>query len=296
MHAAGCLPALKKLSLACNLDRATAVAVATSCPALETLVIEDGCKVIDKDTGLGWQYPAAFPHLHSLTWSPPDAYPGVVFPFGSCMDTVQGRRLQNFHLLGKGMHENVNDEGVGMFMTRLASAAALPAVVQLGGWCEGKRDLLLLLSGGPAAVAPLRELSMDMEDLTANILAPLTRLPGLTRLTLTVQIAAAWPNEFPAFPCLQELTLWTCPFDVPTRPLAEWGAAWVRALAASEARHSLHTIELLGYGVQPAVADGAVVAEARKLKALRRLTLGPAVWCLAGGRVTGRWEEARGQD
>lgn len=84
------------------------------------------------------------------------------------------------------------------------AAAALPEVLVIDGWLSRPRTLLEQLAAGPAEVGTLRNLELEVPDLSASTLAPLSRLPGLTRLDLT-GTGALRTESWPCLPRLQIL-------------------------------------------------------------------------------------------
>lgn len=73
----------------------------------------------------------------------------------------------------------------------LHAYAALPALLDPAGCGDWIKELNLSLIDESADVGTLRGLKMDDVDVTTATLEPLTRLPGLFRLSRAVDVCAA---------------------------------------------------------------------------------------------------------
>lgn len=243
--------------------------------------------------GLGWRYPAAFPRLQSLIWRM-----GSTLASEDVASDVQhllhGRQLTVLRFFP---NNGISDDPltVGPWLVDLlTAAAALPATLEVGVLWEWTGEQLLRLTDSTPQVAPTRDLNIAVADLTAATLGPLARIPRLARLTLVVAAGGGWFDAFPNFPALEVLPVSAAggggPAALPAGGGGGCGGAFVWALAASTARHTLNTISLHGISGPPSKGvEAAVGAAAPHLVALRRLTMDGAVWCFAGGRVVGRW-------
>lgn len=266
----GSLPALTALSLY-SITPADAAAVATVCPALESLAML-GTKVQDERVWGCWAFPQALPRLSSLVWMARVRGPGLSLMLrGRRLDRLGVRALRPRHLLG------------GDF---LRAAAALPEVLVIHGMAYS-RPLLERLTDGPAERGSLRELILTVADLSATTLSPLSRLTRLTHLSLTVdemQASVSWPSLLG----LKELS-------VSHVRGQEWASSLLTALAFSPTRHSLHVLRLT-VASSASIPDAAVAAAAPHVTALRQLQIvGRREWTFARGIIVGEGSLTEGR-
>lgn len=304
------MPVLRVLILCTSLCGEAARRLAAACPAVETLVLEEDCGWLPANSGVCWSLPGAFPNLRSLTWESswdnPDA--------GTQTDlllTLRGRSLERLNFAPYLNVYGSDDWVLGPpLVAALTSAAALPAVLELSGTGAWTGELLRqLLDTGAADTSTLRDLSLEVVDLLAETVAPLGRLPRLSRLSLTAGPTVSGGVSVPASPCLADLSVSPvvdtnemegfltsaggaaaagAPPGGDTRE--ELPAALLHAAAASPARATLATLKVHSRKPPTRAVDAAAVAVAPRLPALRHLTVGGAAWSFASGRVVAHVE------
>lgn len=258
----GNLPALTSLSLH-GITAADAAAVAVACPALESLTMK-GKEARDEQVWGCWAFPQALPRLSSLLCTARVHGPGLAF-------MLRGRRLR---LLGVRARRPGHLLGGDL----LRAAAALPEKLIIDGMACS-RSLLERLTDGPAERGTLRELSLTVADLSAATLSPLSRLTGLTHLSLSVDEMPA-SVSWPSLPGLTKLS-------VSHVRGQDWASSLLTALALSPTRHSLHVL-CLEVASSASIPDAAVAAAAPQLTALRQLQIvGRREWTFARGSIVG---------
>lgn len=258
----GSLPVLTALSLN-GITPVDAAAVATACPSLEALSML-GKKVQDERVWGCWAFPQALPCLSLLVWMARVRGPGL-----SLM--LRGRRLRVLRVRARRPRHMLG----GDF---LRAAAALPKLLVIHGMACS-RPLLERLTDGPAERGNLRELSLTVADLSATTLSPLSRLTGLTHLSLTVD---EMPPSVP-WPSLLGLNQ----LSVSHVRGQDWALSLLTALALSPTRHSLHVLRL-NVASSASILYAAVAAVAPQLTALRQLQIiGRREWTFARGTIVG---------
>lgn len=305
------MPALRALVLCISLCGESARRMAAACPAVETLVLEADCGWLPASTGVCWPLPHAFPRLRSLTWesSWDDPVSGTT---SDLLPTLRGRSLERLSFAPYRNQFFSDDWVLGPpLVDALSAATALPAVLKMDGAGAWTAELLAaLLVAGTTDTTTLRDLSLEVVDLSAATMAPLGRLSRLSRLSLAAGRTAAGGVTVPAAPCLADLSVMLThgPGDLVggvaaaagafvaagSRPWGdteaeELAAALLTAAAASAARATLATLRVHSRVSPSAALHAAAVAAAPRLAAFRHLTVGRAAWSFARGRVVGRF-------
>lgn len=267
------------------MDSATARAVAAVFPGLHALELDVNRLDGTVDGALAWEFPADLPQLTSLNWQ--EIWDNT--PAGGVANlqrTLRGRRLGQLAI----DTQYVSIDGMSWLDPSMVAAlyaqAALPTALDLVLVdCWTGEQLRALVHDGTCDVDALHDLSIFLESLSPQTLAPLGRLSGLTRLHLEVRGEDVGDVSIPGAPSLCHLTVKAAGCSRTEFPQLLC-ATLLTAAAASAARHTLTTISLPTKTPMKGVGAAAAI-EALRLPALTRVTAGEDQWTFARGRIVG---------
>lgn len=255
--AAGRMPRLRRANLLSPMvwDAASAAALATTCPLLESLQLKGGAL---PGVGHAWSWAHGWlPHLSSLAWEHClDGEAALVWARELGL-VLEGRSLQSLCLTDVSTASMDGRVGVGEALLR---AAALPAALRLARARLPTPDVVHLLAD-PRVAADVETLELPSLSLPPSWLPRKGPWPRLRSLSLMLELCDApdetlAPSAWAGLPALTHLTValvWKTdvPLDAaggdpePVRPQPTVG--WVvGSLAASGCRATLRSLRLKG--------------------------------------------------